>query len=347
MDHLQLHSFFYDPTTGLKMASINTFSYGGNNCLAFNSYDSTGTNLGLQMLFGRDNSGYVLLSNPSINGPMTWSTDNDWDLGSPTSRPANIRVANTGYFYGLSAGIAQVNASHGLISSNALPTGTTAPNLNVNGSTQNTYKILLSGQEFYQAGNTDTNGIALLVGVNRTTNRQLWIADSAYLTQNSTNATLRIGVGGTNSPAIDALATDGATALPLTLCTSGGALNIGGTGATTFNGGAICYNGAQGTGYSTMPAIKKFYFTFTASNIPANSTIGSYHAYPTGKTAANLVSIQAYMYDGANFIGTNYLQSTGYAFSVAGNGSGIGLFTTSTWSQTTGTKTFYVWIECT
>jgi hypothetical protein len=123
-----------------------------------------------------------------------------------------------------------------------------------------------------------------------------------------------------------------------------GGLTVDGT--TTFNG-PICYNGSQGTGYSTMPAITKFYFTFTATNIPANSQIGSYHAYPTGKSTSNLVSIQAYMYDGGNFIGTNYLQSTSYAFSVAGNGSGIGLFTASTWGQTTGTKTFYVWIECT
>jgi hypothetical protein len=183
-----------------------------------------------------------------------------------------------------------------------------------------------------------------LAGVNRTANCQLWIADSANLTQNSTNSVLRLLVGGTSTPGIDAIATDGNTILPLTICSGGGALTIG--GAPTFNGGAICYNGSQGTGYSTMPAVKKFYFTFTATNVPANSQIGSYHVFPSGKTAANLVSIQAYMYDGANFIGTNYLQPTGYAFSAAGNGSGIGLFTASSWTQTTGTKTFYVWIEC-
>jgi hypothetical protein len=32
-----------------------------------------------------------------------------------------------------------------------------------------------------------TSGIALLLGVNRTGNKQLWIGDSANLTQNATN----------------------------------------------------------------------------------------------------------------------------------------------------------------
>src|SRR5260221_13077904 len=56
---------------------------------------------------------------------------------------------------------------------------------------QSAARLVLNGQEFYAAGNTDTNGLALLLGVNRTGNRQLWIADSAALAQNSLNTVVR------------------------------------------------------------------------------------------------------------------------------------------------------------
>ena len=101
--------------------------------------------------------------------------------------------------------------------------GTTNPNgvLELSSTSQSTSRIILSGQEFFQSGNTSSSGISLLLGVNRSGNRQLWIADSANLTQNTTNGTIRIIPTGT--PTIDALATDGATRLNMNI---GGSLTI-------------------------------------------------------------------------------------------------------------------------
>jgi hypothetical protein len=61
--------------------------------------------------------------------------------------------------------------------------GTASPNARVNvfDSTQNASRITLSGQEFFQSGNTSSEGVALLLGVNRTGNRQMWVTDSATL----------------------------------------------------------------------------------------------------------------------------------------------------------------------
>src|SRR3954449_13554821 len=63
--------------------------------------------------------------------------------------------------------------------------GTASPNarMTVNDSTQAASRITLNGQEFFQAGFTDTNGPAILLGVNRSGDRQIWFGDSANLTQ--------------------------------------------------------------------------------------------------------------------------------------------------------------------
>lgn len=104
--------------------------------------------------------------------------------------------------------------------------GTGSPNnakLDVNTSVQTKPRILLSGQEFFQAANTDDDGVALLLGVNRTGNRQLWIADSTALTQNTSNRIFRINP---NVGDLSALATDGATQKILTLNNAGGFVGI-------------------------------------------------------------------------------------------------------------------------
>lgn len=89
--------------------------------------------------------------------------------------------------------------------------------------TQLRARVILSGQEFYQASNTATEGFALLLGVNRTGNRQLWMADSAKLAVNTTNPVLRFIL--TTTANIDAVSTNGTTVLPLTLNSGGG--NVG------------------------------------------------------------------------------------------------------------------------
>jgi hypothetical protein len=108
---------------------------------------------------------------------------------------------------------------------------TLSNNLVCNSSLQSQPKILLSGREFYTGTFTSTDGIALLLGVNRSGNRQLWIADSANLAVNTTNPVLRI-----MNNAIDCVATDGTTRLPL-----------------SFGGGALTFNS------NGRPVLKKKY----------------------------------------------------------------------------------------
>lgn len=113
-------------------------------------------------------------------------------------------------------------------STNNVGVGTTGPSakLQLASTTQLLPRIILSGQEFFAAGNTDTSGMAFLLGVNRTGNRQLWIADSANLAVNATNPTVVITA---NSPAatVSAKATDGSTALALNIQSGGGKVGIG------------------------------------------------------------------------------------------------------------------------
>ena len=109
--------------------------------------------------------------------------------------------------------------------------GTTNPNglLTLYGASATT-RLVLSGEEFYQAGNTSTDGIAFLCGVNRTGNRQLWIGDTAKLTKNTTNPVIRFIPGsgfGASSATIDCASTDGLNNLPLIL--NGSYVGIGKT----------------------------------------------------------------------------------------------------------------------
>ncbi|HYO75457.1 MAG TPA: tail fiber domain-containing protein [Thermoanaerobaculia bacterium] len=104
----------------------------------------------------------------------------------------------------------------------ASPNATTR--MDINDSTQLKARIALTGQEFYQAANTSTDGVALILGANRTANRQLWIGDTTALTQNATNRVLRMYP---NIGDISAIATDGATVMPLYLNGKGGNVGIG------------------------------------------------------------------------------------------------------------------------
>ena len=105
--------------------------------------------------------------------------------------------------------------------------GTASPNglLEVKKTTQLQSNLILSGQEYYNSGNTNT-GISLTIGVNRSSNKQLWIMDQDNVaTQNSTNPVLRMSANGV--PSIDAIATNGTTVLNLALCPGGGKVGIG------------------------------------------------------------------------------------------------------------------------
>ncbi|HEV7858136.1 MAG TPA: hypothetical protein VGO91_05860, partial [Pyrinomonadaceae bacterium] len=114
--------------------------------------------------------------------------------------------------------------------------GTTDPQsvLHVNQSSANpaTKGIFLSGEEFWQSGNgTNKTGIALVLGVNRPGNRQLWVGDKDNL-GSTTAGFFRIQSGIFNS--MDAVTGDGYTRLPLNLGTT--TTNVG-VGFNDFNAG--------------------------------------------------------------------------------------------------------------
>lgn len=100
--------------------------------------------------------------------------------------------------------------------------------LNIFSATQNSARIILSGQEFSTASNTSSDGIGLLLGINRAANKQLWIVNSAASAVNSTNVVLRLYPASTNAQ-IDCIATDGATVLPIIFGNSGAATTISGS----------------------------------------------------------------------------------------------------------------------
>src|SRR5262249_41727796 len=101
--------------------------------------------------------------------------------------------------------------------------GTASPNGNAHPdpfcSTQLEAKPAPTGQEFFQASNTSTDGIALILGTNRTGNRQLWIGDTAAMTQNTSNAIFRIDPSGQE---ISVISTDASTPKTMTLNPGGG-----------------------------------------------------------------------------------------------------------------------------
>ncbi|HEV7768814.1 MAG TPA: tail fiber domain-containing protein, partial [Thermoanaerobaculia bacterium] len=140
--------------------------------------------------------------------------------------------------------------------------GTASPNANtsldVSDATQVKAKIALTGQEFYQASNTDTEGVALVLGVNRSLNRQLWIADTSALTQNATNQAIRIYP---NAGEISATATNGNTTKTLSLNGLGGNVGVatfssafpfqvGDAGAGDGNGAHVTTGGVWTNGSS-------------------------------------------------------------------------------------------------
>jgi hypothetical protein len=113
---------------------------------------------------------------------------------------------------------------------------TTAVNgsLNIGGSS-GTLRLTLTGEEFYQAGNTSTEGVAFICGVNRTGNRQLWIGDTANMAKNTTNNIIRITPQNGGFGTIDSIATDGITRQTLNL---GGTITILGTNGNVGVGSA-------------------------------------------------------------------------------------------------------------
>ena len=94
-----------------------------------------------------------------------------------------------------------------------------AANLDI-GAGATTTRFLLSGAEYFSSGSSNSGGLAFLLGVNRTGNRQLWIADSDRTASSSSNTVLRLMVF-PDYAAIDAVSTSVTTKKLLVLGNAG------------------------------------------------------------------------------------------------------------------------------
>ncbi len=162
---------------------------------------------------------------------------------------------------------------------------TLATDLQIHSATQNSSRLTFSGQEFYQAANTSTDGPAFVLGVNRTNNRQLLLVDSTNASiATTTNYALRFIIGSA-SAAIDAISTDCVTGKLLALGNSGsgvyfpGNVGIGNTPAstiqlyinktTTATSGALAglqISSAMGASSGTVSEIDNIYISNNYSN---------------------------------------------------------------------------------
>ena len=76
--------------------------------------------------------------------------------------------------------------------------GTTAPNavVHVASTSQSAPRLLLGGAEYYQGAGSAGTGVAMVLGVNRPDNKQLWLVDSEQLGAPTPPSALRVLLGG-------------------------------------------------------------------------------------------------------------------------------------------------------
>ena len=180
-----------------------------------------------------DSAGSAIAVNLLTIAPVTGA----WTI------PGGVTMNSTAHIVGAATldstlGVTGLSTLTGGFASGAASTITAGtPGLNISNATQNTERIRFSGQEYGAAAHTDTNGPALLLGVNRSGDRRLWVVDSANEANNSTNMALSLSVNAGTDATIDAISTDTSTAGTLYLqLDSSGPINLHGT--TTVNGTA-------------------------------------------------------------------------------------------------------------
>ena len=191
------------------------------------------------------------------------------------------------------------------------------------------------------SGNTTVGGTLGVTGattLSTLSTSGLAILNSLQVTNAATlgfNLTVGGTLGVTGATTLSTLGTTGAATLN-SLQVSNGTVCAG-----TFNPGST----ANGT-WTACPALNYYMLSFTATgSYTAGNLVGSYFAYPTGKSQANLRRIDLYFYDGSNFLEANYASSSGFSFGVAANNGGIGVICGSTTASAT--RTFYIWIAST
>src|SRR5215218_9785406 len=168
--------------------------------------------------------------------------------------------------------------------------GTTAPAALVDlaSTTQVSNRLLLSGQEFYAAGNSSASGVAVRLGTNRAGERQIWFADSAQAI-NNINTQLRMRFFST-SASLDAITTDGSVARPLILQGLAGSVGIGTLSpvySLDVNGGVNSFRAKAATA-SSSDAIASFDNTAGSQMIiRGDGNVGIGTTNPTNKLHVN------------------------------------------------------------
>ncbi len=113
----------------------------------------------------------------------------------------------------------------------------------------------MSGQEYLIAAQTSTDGVALLLGLNRLNSRCLFIGDSANLTQNTTNSIIN------PTGRFDCTSTDGSLRLPAvfngaiftnTACNTTLISSLNVSELTTLNNVTTCISSLNVSGITTL-----------------------------------------------------------------------------------------------
>jgi hypothetical protein len=223
--------------------NINITSRGTNNLIFDNVLNNKKIQLNSTNGFGLVSNGINFFSSGGYtfyNGTLTtviYSVDSAGSMSTNgtiypaggLSTSSSIRAGNIGIGTAASA-----NASLTLFSS-----------------TQTLSRIIFSGQEFFQAATTSTDGIAMLLLGNRLGNRQIGFADSANLAVNATNPILR-------NYSVDCLSTNG-TRLQIqfggVLYTGDNGINIGMNTTSYKSAATVLTVSGSSSGY-TQPIVQ-------------------------------------------------------------------------------------------
>jgi len=207
----------YSSTTGIITIPTSTsdLTNGAN-------YITLGSLSGTAPISYNNSTGAFSISQASTttNGYLS---STDWNTFNGKQNTLTNPITGTGTTNYLSKFTASSTTGNSIIYDNGsnIGIGKSSPtaNLDILQTSTNKNGIRITGAEYYQPSNNDpNNGIAIVLGVNRSQNRQVWIGSSEVM-GSSTLGLLRFQTG-TTIPNIDATTGDGASRLNMGLGTA-------------------------------------------------------------------------------------------------------------------------------
>jgi hypothetical protein len=207
----------YSSTTGVITIPTSTshLTNGAN-------YITLGSLSGTAPLSYNNGTGAFSISqaNTNTNGYLS---STDWNTFNGKQNALTNPITGTGTTNYLSKFTASSTTGNSIVYDNGsnIGIGKSSPtaNLDILQTSTNKNGIRITGAEYYQSSNNDpNNGIAIVLGVNRSQNRQVWIGSSEVMGSSSLGL-LRFQTG-TTIPNIDATTGDGASRLNMGLGTA-------------------------------------------------------------------------------------------------------------------------------